>query len=158
MADKKVIAVTTVHRTLEPGVPADKQKGTAAKPPKVQVIQAGTIFLSSTDERKGYELSEYDELKALGAIRDPEKDEKVAVSVENIVAEGADGSKTTKKETKTSTTASGTGSASGKGSTAKTGGEGKETGDAKGAKAGEGPNQSGSGTTGKTGTTGDDLV
>ncbi|PZQ95200.1 MAG: hypothetical protein DI533_20325 [Cereibacter sphaeroides] len=158
MADKKVIAVTTVHRTLEAGEPGDKSKGIKPKAPKIQVIQAGTIFMASTAERKGYDQSEYDELKALGAIRDPEKDEKVAVSVENIVADGADGSKTVTTKTTTSTTASGTGSASGKGSTAKTGGEGKETGDAKGAKAGEGPNQSGSGTTGKTGTTGDDLV
>jgi hypothetical protein len=147
MANKKVIAVTTIHRTLEPGTAADKTKGIAAKPPKIQVIQAGTIFLASTEDRKGYDQSEYDELKGLGAIRDPEKDEKVAVSVENIVAEGADGSKTTTTKTVKSTTASGTGSASGKGSTAgkpgtKTG-EGTNTGDETGANAGEGAGESG---------------
>ena len=137
MADKKVIAVTTVHRTLEPGVPADKSKGIAAKAPKIQTSQAGTIFMASTDDRKGYDQSEYDELKALGAIRDPEKDEKVAVSVENLVADSNTGGKTTTTKTKT-TTASGTGSSTGKGSTAKTGGEGKDSGDGTGAKAGEG--------------------
>ncbi len=157
-SEKKVIAVTNIHRTLVPGEPADKSKGIGPKAPKIQVIQAGTIFMASTEERKGYEQSEYDELMALGAIREPEKGEKVAVSVENIVAESGDGSKTTTTKTTKSTTASGTGSPAGKGSTAKTGGEGKDSGDAKGAKAGEGPNQSGSGTTGTTGTTGDDLV
>ena len=147
MADKKVIAVTTVHRTLEAGEPGDKSKGIKPKAPKIQVIQAGTIFMASTAERKGYDQSEYDELKALGAIRDPEKDEKVAVSVENIVADGADGSKTTTTKTTKSTTASGTGSAAGKGSTAgKPGtksGEGTKTGDETGANAGEGAGESG---------------
>lgn len=147
MADKKVIAVTTVHRTLEAGEPGDKSKGIKPKAPKIQVIQAGTIFMASTAERKGYDQSEYDELKALGAIRDPEKDEKVAVSVENIVADGADGSKTTTTKTTKSTTASGTGSAAGKGSTAgKLGtksGEGTKTGDETGANAGEGAGESG---------------
>lgn len=141
MADKKVIAVTTVHRTLEAGEPGDKSKGIKPKAPRIQVIQAGTIFMASTAERKGYDQSEYDELKALGAIRDPEKDEKVAVSVENIVADGADGSKTTTTKTTKSTTASGTGSAAGKGSTA--GKPGTKTGDETGANAGEGAGESG---------------
>lgn len=154
MADKKVIAVTVVHRTLAPGQPGDKSKGISAKPPKVQVIQPKTVFMVSDDAREGYDQSEYDELLALGAIRVPDKDEKVEVSVENIVTDDAGGKAT--KTTKT-TTKSGSGS-TGKGSTASTGGEGKQSGDAKGAKAGEGPNQSGSGTTGTTGTTGDDLV
>ena len=104
MADKKVIAVTVVHRTLAAGVPGDKSKGISAKPPKVQVIQPKTVFLVSNSDREGFELSEYEELKALGAIRDPDKDEKVEVSVENVVADETVDGKTT-KTTKTSTKA-----------------------------------------------------
>lgn len=98
MADKKVIAVTVIHRTLAPGEPGDKSKGIAAKAPKVQVIQPKTVFLASNDAREGFDQSEYAELKASGAIRDPDSDEKVEVSVENLVVDEA-GSKTTKTKT-----------------------------------------------------------
>lgn len=142
MADKKVIAVTVIHRTLEPGKPGDTSKGIKAVPPKIQVVQPKTVFMVSTDDRKGYAQSEYDELKGMGAIRDPGKDEKVQVDVENMVADGE--TRTTTK--KTTTTASGSGS-TGSGSTAgKAGtksGEGKQSGDATGAKAGEGAGDSG---------------
>lgn len=111
MADKKVIATTVIHRTLEPGTAA--KDGSPAKRPKIQVIQPGTVFMASTDDRKGYDKSEYDELKSLGAIRDPGKDEKVEVSVENVVTTSAGTKKTTTKQT--SQTGSGENGGSGSG-------------------------------------------
>lgn len=74
----KVIANTMIHRTVAPGERGDKQKGIRPKPPKIQVIRPGTIFQTR-------DKAEYDDLKTMGAIRDPEKGEKVEVDVENVV-------------------------------------------------------------------------
>ena len=91
MADKqKVIAVTVIHRTLEPGKPADKAKGVSATRPKMQVIQPKTVFMTRDKD-------EFDELLEAGAIRLPEKGEKIEVDIENaVVGEGDDTTKTTK--------------------------------------------------------------
>ena len=62
MADKqKVIAVTVIHRTLEPGKPADKANGVSATRPKMQVIQPKTVFMTRDKD-------EFDELMEAGAI------------------------------------------------------------------------------------------
>lgn len=98
MADKqKVIAVTVIHRTLEPGKPADKAKGVSATRPKMQVIQPKTVFMTRDKD-------EFDELMEAGAIRLPEKGEKIEVDIENAVV--GDGDDTT---TKTTTKATSTG-------------------------------------------------
>lgn len=77
MADKtKVIAVTVIHRTVKPGVRGDASKGIAPIKPEVQIVKPGTIFL--------VDATEYAELSKAGAIRLPEKDEKVAVGIENV--------------------------------------------------------------------------
>lgn len=82
---KKVIAVTEIHRTLAPGEPGDKSKGIRPKPPKVQIIAPKTVFMVSTVADRDDDTSEFDRLLKSGAIREPEKDEKVAVNIENIV-------------------------------------------------------------------------
>lgn len=93
MADKqKVIAVTVIHRTLEPGKPADKAKGVSATRPKMQVIQPKTVFMTRDKD-------EFDELMEAGAIRLPEKGEKIEVDIENAVV--GDGDDTTTKATST---------------------------------------------------------
>ena len=91
MADKqKVIAVTVIHRTLEPGKPADKANGVSATRPKMQVIQPKTVFMTRDKD-------EFDELMEAGAIRLPEKGEKIEVDIENaVVGDGDDTKKTTK--------------------------------------------------------------
>jgi len=76
----KVIANTVIHRTVKPGVKGNRKDGVAPVKPTIQVIKAGTIFQTRSKE-------EYDDLLAMGAIRLPEKGEKVEVAVENIVAE-----------------------------------------------------------------------
>ena len=89
MADsKKVIAITEIHRTIEPGVAGDKSKGIRPKPPKVQIIAPKTVFMASTKADRDDGTSEFDRLLKSGAIREPEKDEKVAVDIKNIVPEG----------------------------------------------------------------------
>ena len=89
MADsKKVIAITEIHRTIEPGVAGDKAKGIRPKPPKVQIIAPKTVFMASTKADQDDGSSEFDRLLKSGAIREPEKDEKVAVDIKNIVPEG----------------------------------------------------------------------
>ncbi len=65
----RVIAVTQIHQTIEPG--KTKTATEAGKPPKVRVIPAGTVFTVTGS----YEQ----ELRDAGAIRDPQKGEKVAV-------------------------------------------------------------------------------
>ena len=93
MADKqKVIAVTVIHRTLEPGKPADKAKGVSATRPKMQVIQPKTVFMTRDKD-------EFDELMEAGAIRLPEKGEKIEVDIENAVVGDGDGDDTTTKKT-----------------------------------------------------------
>ena len=97
MADKqKVIAVTVIHRTLEPGKPADKAKGVSATRPKMQVIQPKTVFMTRDKD-------EFDELMEAGAIRLPEKGEKIEVDIENAVVGDGDDT-TTKKTTKATST------------------------------------------------------
>ena len=97
MADKqKVIAVTVIHRTLEPGKPADKAKGVSATRPKMQVIQPKTVFMTRDKD-------EFDELMEAGAIRLPEKGEKIEVGIENAVVGDGDDT-TTKKTTKATST------------------------------------------------------
>lgn len=93
MADKqKVIAVTVIHRTLEPGKPADKAEGIRPTKPKIQVIQPKTVFMTRDKD-------EFDELMEAGAIRLPEKGEKIEVDIENAVV--GDGDDTTTKATST---------------------------------------------------------
>lgn len=103
MAEKtKVIAKTVIHRTLEPGKPGDKSKGISPTKPKIQVIQPGTVFQTR-------DKAEYDELMGAGAIRLPEKGEKVAVDIENVVPDGDTGTKTASRTKATSTGKSGDG-------------------------------------------------
>lgn len=80
----KVIANTVIHRTVKPGERGNAKNGIAPVKPTIQVIKAGTIFQTRSKE-------EYDDLLAMGAIRLPEKGEKVEVAVENIVAEEPSG-------------------------------------------------------------------
>ena len=87
-ASKKVIAITEIHRTIEPGVAGDKAKGIRPKPPKVQIIAPKTVFMASTKADQDDGSSEFDRLLKSGAIREPEKDEKVAVDIKNMVPEG----------------------------------------------------------------------
>ena len=97
MADKqKVIAVTVIHRTLEPGKPADKAKGVSATRPKIQVIQPKTVLMTRDQD-------EFDDLMEAGAIRLPEKGEKIEVDIENAVVGDGDDT-TTKKTTKATST------------------------------------------------------
>lgn len=76
---EKVIAVTVIHRTIKAGVRGDKDKGIKPIKPEVQVIKPGTIFL--------VDAKEYAELAATGAIRRPQKDEKVLVGIDELQAE-----------------------------------------------------------------------
>lgn len=57
----KVIALNTIHRTIEPGKEGDKNKGTAPVKPKIQIITAGEAFESSGEELQ--------QLKDAGSIR-----------------------------------------------------------------------------------------
>lgn len=50
-------AVTEIHRTIKPGINADKAKGTPAIPPQVQVIKPTSLFEARNQQ-------EYDELTA----------------------------------------------------------------------------------------------
>lgn len=131
----KVIAKTVIHRTLEVGKPGDKSKGIRPTPPKVQIIQPKTVFMTR-------DKAEYDALLEAGAIREPEKGEKVAVDIENVNTSDDTGSgakktaakKTTNttKSTKTTKAASG-GAGSGDG-------EGSGSGDNGGSGDGDGDN------------------
>ena len=76
----KVIANTVIHRTLKPGERGNRKQGIPSVPPKIQVIKAGTIFQTR-------DKAEYDDLKAAGAIREPDKGEKIEVDVANVVPE-----------------------------------------------------------------------
>lgn len=69
----KVIAITEIHRTVEPGAPGDKQKGIAPVKPTVQIIPPGSII-----ETTGSELAD---LRRLKAVRDPLPGEKIGVSI-----------------------------------------------------------------------------
>lgn len=95
---KKVIAVTEIHRTLAPGEAGDKSKGIRPKPPKVQIIAPKTVFMASTVKDRDDDTSEFDRLLKSGAIREPEKDEKVAVNIENIVPDDDANAKKTNAE------------------------------------------------------------
>lgn len=70
----KVIAITEIHRTVEPGVPGDKAKGIAAIAPKTQIIPPGSILDATGEELK--------ELRKLKAVRDPAPGEKIGVSID----------------------------------------------------------------------------
>lgn len=65
--EKKVVALVTIHKTVEPGKPGDKNAGIAPTKPKVMEIEPGTIMMVGKDE--------YKELKALKAIRDYTEEE-----------------------------------------------------------------------------------
>ena len=82
MADKKVIAINIIHRTLAPGIAGDKSKGVKATPPKIQVVKPGTAFLASTDKGENGEESEFDFLtkSTPPAAREPKSDEKVEIT------------------------------------------------------------------------------
>lgn len=60
----QVIAITEIVRNIEPGVPANKEKGTKAIPPKSKKILPGTLFVSEGDELAT--------LRKARAVRDPE--------------------------------------------------------------------------------------
>lgn len=135
---KKVIAVTEIHRTIAPGEAGDKSKGIRPKPPKVQIIAPKTVFMASTTKDRDDDTSEFDRLLAVGAIREPEKDEKVAVNIENIVPDDdANAKKTNTKKAvnaKSSETTGtkagenkGSGSAGGSTTTKPTGSKGETT-------------------------------
>jgi hypothetical protein len=74
---KRVIAVTVIHRTTTPGKPGNRREGIAPTPPTVQIIKPNTVFLAK-------DRAEYEELLAMGAIRRPEKDETVSVSLDSL--------------------------------------------------------------------------
>lgn len=124
---KKVIAVTEIHRTLAPGEPGDKSKGIRPKPPKVQIIAPKTVFMVSTVADRDDDTSEFDRLLKSGAIREPEKDEKVAANIENIVPDDdANAKKTNTKKAVNAKSSETTGTKAGenkgsKGETATTG-------------------------------------
>jgi hypothetical protein len=112
MADsRRVIAVTVIQRATKPGVRGDKSKGIAPIRPEMQTIKPGTIFNASTVVKQGMSRSEYDELLAAGAIREPEKGEKVSVPIESLEAED------TGKKAAVASTGSGKGKGKGKAST-----------------------------------------
>lgn len=75
-----LIAINQIIRCVEPGVPGDKSKGIKATPPKTQIIAPKTIFVAQ-------DQTEFDELTEgpAPAARVPEKDEKVEVSIENVL-------------------------------------------------------------------------
>lgn len=123
---KKVIAVTEIHRTLAPGERGDKAKGIRPKPPKVQIIAPKTVFMASTEADREDGTSEFDRLLASGAAREPEKDEKVAVDIQNIVPDDDEnakktGTKKTVNKTETKGTESGTTKTSANAGTTKSG-------------------------------------
>ena len=91
---KKVIAVTEIHRTIKPGQRGDKSKGIAPVKPTVQIIAPKTVFMASTEADRDDGTSEFDRLLAAKAIREPEKDEKVQVDIENVVPEDENSKKT----------------------------------------------------------------
>ena len=124
MADsKKVIAITEIHRTIEPGVAGDKAKGIRPKPPKVQIIAPKTVFMASTKADQDDGTSEFDRLLKSGAIREPEKDEKVAVDIKNIAPEGdANAAKTDTKKAADAKSSQTTGTKAGENKAAETGG------------------------------------
>lgn len=68
MAQRKVIALNTVHRTIEPG--KHKTADSPAVKPKTQEIKPGTNFLADDEPKEGRAKSEYQELKDAKAIRD----------------------------------------------------------------------------------------
>lgn len=49
-------AITEIHRTIKPGVAADKNKGIPPKAPEVQIIKPGAVFEARSKD-------EYDDLK-----------------------------------------------------------------------------------------------
>lgn len=112
MADssRRVIAVTVIQRAIKPGVRGDKSKGIAPIRPETQTIKPGTIFNASTTVKEGALRSEYDELYAAGAIREPEKGEKVAVPIESV----GDGVETSTTKAKSAPAKSGKGKGKGK--------------------------------------------
>ena len=122
---KKVIAVTEIHRTIKPGQRGDKAKGIAPVKPTVQIIAPKTVFMASTEADRDDGTSEFDRLLAAKAIREPEKDEKVQVDIENVVPEDENSkkTKTTNKSSSKSTkgTESGTTKTSDNSGTTKSG-------------------------------------
>lgn len=100
---KKVIAVTEIHRTVKPGQRGDKSKGISPVKPTVQIIAPKTVFMASTEADRDDGTSEFDRLLAAKAIREPEKDEKVQVDIENVVPEDENSKKTTNKSSSKST-------------------------------------------------------
>ena len=96
---KKVIAVTEIHRTVKPGQHGDKSKGISPVKPTVQIIAPKTVFMASTEADRDDGTSEFDRLLAAKAIREPEKDEKVQVDIENVVPEDENSKKTNTTKT-----------------------------------------------------------
>lgn len=88
-----LIAINQIIRTVEPGKPGDKSKGIKATPPKTQVINPKTIFVAQDDD----EFKELTEGPA-PAARAPEKDEKVEVSIDNVLPKDAEADKAAAKE------------------------------------------------------------
>lgn len=83
----RVIALTDIHRTVEPGKPGDKSKGINPVAPKTQHIKSGTIFMTKDSD-------EYADLIKSGAIRRPREDDKIAVPVEQVALEDDDDEET----------------------------------------------------------------
>ncbi len=75
----RVVAVTEIHEVIQPGKPADKDKGIKAVAPTKRIIPAGTVF-SVVGSRE-------EELRGLKAIRDLLPGEKVAVPAESFHVE-----------------------------------------------------------------------
>ncbi len=62
---KRLLAITDIHRCIEPGTPADKMRDIDAVPPKIEVIKSGKKFMPLNQ-------TEYDDLIRLkGAVDAP---------------------------------------------------------------------------------------
>lgn len=83
MANKKqVIAVTVIHRTIEPGKAGDKVKGISPQKPKIKAIEPGAIFMADDETALSSGKTEFGELMDAGAIRVPDSGEKVPVKLD----------------------------------------------------------------------------
>lgn len=82
MSLKQLVAVTTIHLTLEPGQPGDRSKGIRPVPPKVLVIDANTQFKAMNEEQET-------ELLASGAARKATKDDSGLDKLEDEATENS---------------------------------------------------------------------
>lgn len=86
MAQKKVIALNTIQRTIKPG--KHKTADSPAVKPELQTINPGTNFMVEDTPAEGRSKSEYQELKDAKAIRDwSQQDEDALRRMSHVVGE-----------------------------------------------------------------------